>query len=436
MSGERHRYSDAPDLGSGTLVRLADYLAGALARLGVRHVFGVGGANIEDLYDAFHRTGGVVRAVVAKHEFSAATMADGYARTSGRPGVVAVTSGGGMTADRVATVHRLGLNESPFGPLPAVSSALAAMISATNRYPDLYPDALTERIAAWLGVAVDRVALGAGSVGVALQTFQAIIEPGQSIVYGWPNLDAYPLLADMSAARGIAVPLGRDGRQDLPATLRAIGPTTRIVILCNPHNPTGSLIGGRELKGFLRQVRRDVIVVLDEAYIEFADGPDVSDGLALQAEFSNLLVLRTFSRAYGLAALRVGYAVGAPGMIRLVRSRQLPFGINAFASAAVVASLGAAAELRQRIGIVRTEHRRLAARLRLGGWRVLLSQANFLWMAEPQRVQQCRRRLGDAGVSARFYPGEGVRLTIGSGPANDVAAGALSVGRSVAGASG
>ena len=318
-------------------------------------------------------------------------------------------------------MHRLCLNESPFGPLPAVAAALSHSITQINRYPDFYPDRLADLIADRLGISANRVAVGSGSVGVALQLFEAVTEPGDGIVYSWRNFDAYPLLARMVRARTTEVPLCPDGRQDLAAMADAVDPAAKMVVLCNPHNPTGTLITRQDLTAFLDQIPRNVIVVLDEAYIEFARGPDVPDGLDLIAGYPNLLVLRTFSKAHGLAALRVGYGLADPSLIAKIRSRQLPFGVNSLAFSAVEASLDATAELRQRVDMVLAERDRLAGLLQLAGLHVLPSHANFLWLAEPDIVQLHQAVLTQVGVLARCYPAEGTRLTIGSRTANDAA---------------
>jgi histidinol-phosphate aminotransferase len=333
-------------------------------------------------------------------------------------------------------LHQLCLNESPFGPLPAVSRVLAQAITQANRYPEFYPERLTELIAGRLGLPAEGVAVGSGSVGVALQLLEAVIEPGDAMVYSWRNFDAYPLLARMVGARPVEVPLRPDGRQDLGAMISALDRATKLVIMCNPHNPTGSLINRQDLTAFLRQIPENVVVVLDEAYIEFARGPDVPDGLALLAGHPNLLVLRTFSKAYGLAALRVGYGLARPSLIARVRSRQLPFGVNAFAFAAVKASLDATAELRQRIDRVLAERDRLSSRLHLAGWQALPSHANFVWLAEPDRAGECQAALAEAGVLARCYPGEGIRLTVGDRDANDAVLAGLGPDRAVASAQG
>ncbi|MEU7061513.1 histidinol-phosphate transaminase [Streptomyces sp. NPDC046197] len=328
--------------------------------------------------------------------------------------------------DDVPVLHHLALNESPYPPLPSVRKAMRRAVAQAHRYPQFYPDDLVERIAAWCRVPPDHVVVGSGSVGVALQLLQAVIERGDTMAYAWRTFDAYPLLAAMVGAQPVAVPLSTDGRQDLDALLSALDRRTRVVVLCNPHNPTGSLVTAAPLSAFLRRVPPHVTVLLDEAYVEFARDPDLPNTSALLDAHSNLLVLRTFSKAYGLAALRVGYGLGAPDLVARVRRQQLPFGINAVAAAAVRASLRAGGELGRRVDTVVAERERLRHRLAGAGWHVRPSQANSLWLAAPDPVDEGAAALTRGGVRARHYPGEGIRLTIGSPQANDAVLAALS----------
>ncbi|NJC74035.1 histidinol-phosphate transaminase [Planosporangium thailandense] len=321
--------------------------------------------------------------------------------------------------------HRLALNESPYPPLPSVREAMLRAVSEANRYPEFYPDRLAERIAHWCGVAPASVAVGSGSVGVALQLLHAVVRPADRVAFGWRNFDAYPLLADMVGAEAVPVPLTADGRQDLAGLAAAIDGRTRVVVVCNPHNPTGSLVTATELTAFLDHGPAQVTVVLDEAYVEFARGDDLPDARTLLGAYPNLAVLRTFSKAYGLAGLRVGYALAAPALADRIRRQQLPFGISGVAAAAVEASMSAGDELRDRVDAVIAERERLRDALLGRGWRVLPSHTNCLWLAEPDRVADCEAALTAAGVQARYYPGEGVRLTVGDRRAGDAVLAAL-----------
>ncbi|MCC5477848.1 histidinol-phosphate transaminase [Streptomyces barringtoniae] len=325
----------------------------------------------------------------------------------------------------IPVLHRLALNESPYPPLPSVREAMRRAVAQAHRYPQFHPDDLTERIAAWCRVTSDRVAVGSGSVGVALQLLRAVVRPGDTVAYAWRTFDAYPLLATMVGAERVPVPLSPEGHQDLGSLLAAVDDRTRVVVLCNPHNPTGTLVAADALAGFLRQVPRHVTVLLDEAYIEFARDTDVPDTLTLLDAHPNLLVLRTFSKAYGLAALRVGYGLGAPDLVARIRRQQLPFGINAVATAAVKASLRAESELRMRVTTIVAERERLRHELVSLGWCVRPGHTNSVWLAAPDPVDEGAAALTGAGVQARHYPGEGLRLTVGTRKANDTVLTAL-----------
>ncbi|MFJ9541283.1 histidinol-phosphate transaminase [Streptomyces sp. NPDC101225] len=322
-------------------------------------------------------------------------------------------------------LHQLALNESPYPPLPSVRKAMRRAVAQAHRYPQFYPDDLTERVAAWCQVSPDHVVIGSGSVGVALQLLQSVAGPGDTVAYAWRTFDAYPLLADMVGAGADPVPLTADGSQDLNALLAALDHRTRVVVLCNPHNPTGTLVTADALSAFLRQVPPHVVVLLDEAYVEFARDAELPNALTLLGDHPNLLVLRTFSKAYGLAALRIGYGLGTPDLVARIRRQQLPFGINAVATAAVEASLRATGELRRRVDTVIAERDRLHDRLLQHGWHIRPGHANSVWLAAPDPVDDAAAALTAARIHARHYPGEGLRLTIGSREANDAVLAAL-----------
>ncbi|GAA2728010.1 aminotransferase class I/II-fold pyridoxal phosphate-dependent enzyme [Streptomyces nogalater] len=314
--------------------------------------------------------------------------------------------------------HRLTLNEHPLPPLDSVAAEIARHATAVNRYPEFYPERLRGIVADWLGLPGEQVVLGAGSVGVALQALQAGVSAGGGLAYGWRNFDAYPLLAGMVGARRIEVPLLPGGHQDLDALAKAVQDADAVIV-CNPHNPTGRLVPGDELKEFVGRVPEHVLVVLDEAYIEFVAPSGRTDSLRWIREFPNLLVLRTFSKAWGLADMRVGYGVTSPEWAARIRRHQLPYSLSTLSAVAVETSLRARPELEERIAVIVGERERLAGGLARGGWEVLPSQTNFLWLDEPERTEEIRLALESEGVQARVYAGEGVRLTVGDTDAND-----------------
>ncbi|MFC9928964.1 aminotransferase class I/II-fold pyridoxal phosphate-dependent enzyme [Streptomyces sp. NPDC127190] len=321
--------------------------------------------------------------------------------------------------------HRLALNENPLPPLESVTAEIARHAAAVNRYPEFYPERLKGVLADWLGFPREGVVVGSGSVGVALQALQATVRPGGGLAYGWRNFDAYPLLARMTAARPLEVPLLPGGHQDLTRLAKAAAEADAVIV-CNPHNPTGRFVTAEELRDFLALVPAGTTVVLDEAYIEFVAAEERPDSAEWVREFPNLLVLRTFSKAYGLADLRVGYGLTSPELARRINEFQLPFAISSLSVAAVEASLREQGELGARVERIVRERDRLARGLTAAGWAVLPSRTNFLWFDEPERVPQLRAALEQSGVLARFFEGEGVRLTVGDAEANDAVLRALS----------
>jgi histidinol-phosphate aminotransferase len=327
-----------------------------------------------------------------------------------RPGKAPSAPGG--------TTFKLSSNESPHGPLPAVLSVLADAATALNRYPDNGAMALTVAIASRFGIPAGHVAVGCGSVGLAQQLLAATAEPGTEVLYAWRSFEAYPGLTDLAGATSVRVPL-RDQAHDLPAMADAITGRTRLIFVCNPNNPTGTVVGRDELVRFLDRVPPTCLVVLDEAYHEYVRDPDVPDGLTLYPARPNLAVLRTFSKAYGLAALRVGFLVGHEPVAAAVRQTQLPFTVNALAQAAAIASLAAESELLERVEAVVKERGRVRDELLDQGWSVPPTEANFVWLALGPACLDFAAAADRAGVSVRPYAPDGVRVSIGSPEAND-----------------
>jgi histidinol-phosphate aminotransferase len=264
--------------------------------------------------------------------------------------VLPPNTGTGLGAHAAAApLFDLSLSENPFPPLPSVRAALAEVAEHANRYPEFLPLRLCELIAERVGVSPEQVVVGAGATGVALQVMQAVLRPGHRMVFATPTFDGYPILARIAGVAPVGVPLDESGRQVLPALAQAVDGRTDLVVLCRPHNPTGTLVDGDELDEFLRAVPDRVTVLLDEAYVEFLDEDDALNTLRLIATYPNVLVLRTFSKAFGLAGLRIGYAFGARARIERVRCRQLPFAMNVAAVPAVAASYAAERELCERV---------------------------------------------------------------------------------------
>jgi histidinol-phosphate aminotransferase len=325
---------------------------------------------------------------------------------------------GKLPAAGAGQAHKLSSNESPYGPLPSVLEVLANAGGEINRYPDNGAEALIGALAARFDVPSAHVAVGCGSVGVLKQLMDAVSDPGDEVVYAWRSFEAYPPLADLANATSVRVPL-RDETHDLAAIASAITPRTRLVLVCNPNNPTGTVVREAELVDFLDRVPGDCLVVLDEAYREYIRDPRVPDGTGLYRNRPNVAVLRTFSKAYGLAGLRVGFLVGHEPVAEAVRKTMLPFTVSSLAQAAAIASLNAEEELLERVEAVVKERDRVSGALREAGWAVPESEANFVWLRLGDDTTRFAEACDAAGIAVRPFAGEGARVSIGTPAAND-----------------
>jgi len=311
-----------------------------------------------------------------------------------------------------ASAFKLSSNENPFDPLPGVVDAVNA-VSAFNRYPDASALALRERLATRFGVSADEVHIGAGSVALLAQLITAAAGPGDEVLYSWRSFEAYPSLVTVSGATSVTVPNRADHGHDLPAMAARITPRTRVVIVCSPNNPTGVVVTAAEFAAFMRQVPADLLVILDEAYAEFVTDPAAVDGTTLLGRYPNLVVLRTFSKAYGLAGLRVGYGIGSVGILDAARATAIPLSVTGQASAAALASLDAEAELLARVGIIAARRDGIQQALAVAGLHSPSSQANFVWLPLGEATAAATERFTDAGLVVRPFHPEGIRVSIG-----------------------
>jgi histidinol-phosphate aminotransferase len=340
-----------------------------------------------------------------------ATLAGVPAYVPGRP---AALGPDGSPAFKISS------NENPYPPLPSVLEVVRRAAEQMNRYPDMASTALVEAIAAHSGVSAEEVAVGTGSVGVLSQILAATCGEGDEVVYAWRSFEAYPILVQLSGATAVAVPLAPGGRHDLDAMAAAVTDRTRLVLVCTPNNPTGPAVHGAELARFLDAVPPDVLVVIDEAYVEFVRDPDVPDALAQRAGRPNVAVLRTFSKAYGLAGLRIGYAIAAPEVASALRKTAVPFGVSVVAQEAAIASLQAYDELAERVDALVVQRDRVVAELRGQGWDVPDSQANFVWLPLGERTMEFAQAAEAAGLVVRPFAGSGARCTVAEPEAADL----------------
>ena len=321
---------------------------------------------------------------------------------------------------------KLASNEVPYGPLPGVLEAITEAASGVNRYPDMGAVALRQALADRTGVDPDRIATGCGSVAITEQLVRAVCMPGDGVVYSWRSFEAYPIITATSGVTSVKVPNTAEHGHDLPAMAAAITDRTRLVLVCNPNNPTGTVVRRGDIDDFLDRVPQDVLVVLDEAYREFVTDPDVPDGIAEYGDRPNVAVLRTLSKAWGLAGLRLGYLVASPEVAAAVRKVVTPFSSSMLAQAAGLAALRADDEMRRRVATVVAERERLLDGVRKVYPEVPDSQGNFVWLPLGDRTTEIAAVCENAGILTRPFAGDGIRVTVGTPEENDAFLAAIS----------
>ena len=335
-------------------------------------------------------------------------------------GIPAYVPGKPPAAREGVQTYKLSSNENPYPPLPGVVEAATRAVEQMNRYPDMGCTALYAGLSEHFGVPVDHLAAGTGSVAVLYHLLQAFCQDGDEVVYAWRSFEAYPIAVAVTGARSVQVPLGPEARHDLDAMLEAITDRTKVVIVCTPNNPTGPAVTHAELEDFIDRVPPHVVVVVDEAYREFVRLEDSVDGIRLYESRENVVVMRTFAKAYGLAGFRVGYVIAPAEIAAAVRACALPFGVSSVAQAAAVASLRAEAELLERVDALVAERERVVAELRAQGWSVPDAQGNFVWLSLGEQTLEFAAAAEEAGVMVRPFAGEGARVSIGEPDGNDV----------------
>ena len=298
---------------------------------------------------------------------------------------------------------KLSSNEATQPPLPAAVDAMAAAAAGANRYPDMGAVAIREALAEHLGVAFEQVAVGTGSSALCQQLVQVTCADGDEVVFPWRSFEAYPIFAQVHGATPVAIPLKDEG-MDLEAIAAAITDRTRLIFICNPNNPSGSIVTRAEFAEFMAKVPAEITVALDEAYTEYLRAEDTPLATEDIAKYPNLVGLRTFSKAYGLAGLRIGYAFGQPDMIEALNKVSIPFSVNSVAQAGALASLAAQDELKQRTDTAVAERQRV-----IEATGAYPSEANFVWL--PGETTELAAALAEQGVLVRSFP-EGIRITV------------------------
>jgi histidinol-phosphate aminotransferase len=319
----------------------------------------------------------------------------------------------------LAEAIKLASNEVPFGPLPGVPEAVAEAVQSAHRYPDLASVQLRDKLAGRYGVDPERLVTGCGSVALAEHLAKATCLPGDEIVYSWRSFEAYPIVAAGGGATSVRVPNTAGHGHDLPAMADAITDRTRLVFVCSPNNPTGTALRRDELDRFLARVPSDVLVVLDEAYREFVTDDQIPDALETYGDRPNVVVLRTLSKAWGLAGLRVGFLIAHPPVAAAIRKVVTPFSTSVVAQAAAMAALDQRDEVARRCALVVSERDRVTEALRKLSVNVPTSQANFVWLPLGDQAAPFAAACEARGVIVRPFQPDGVRVTVGMPEEND-----------------
>lgn len=328
------------------------------------------------------------------------------------------------------TQYKLSSNENPLGPVPEVARILAEFATA-HRYPDPLSTALRHKLSARLGVDANDIVTGAGSLGALnqiLKTFAGVNADGvqDEVIYAWRSFEAYPILVGIMGARSVQVPNLPDGSHDLDAMAAAITDRTRLILVCTPNNPTGPAVTESQIRAFLEKVPAHIPVVIDEAYFEFCAASTVPEGeeaplngMDIYRDYENVIILRTFSKAQGLAGLRVGYSISHPQITQHLRVAATPFAVTALAEAAAIASIEHEDAVMERVSHLVAERERVTARLRELGYDFPSTYANFVWLPLGERTGEFVQLMSEHALSVRAFGTEGVRVSIGEVEAND-----------------
>lgn len=346
-------------------------------------------------------------AMAYRHRFSIDTL-PGYRQGKAAPATPGLTP------------YKISSNENPYPPLAAVREAVSdRALVHLNRYPDMRGTVLVERLARLHQVAPENIQLGCGSTEVITQLVNLVAGEGDEVMYPWRSFEAYPIIVTGAGATCVPVPLNDRGGHDIEAMIASLTDRTRLVIVNNPNNPTGTSVSQEEALRLLEAVPDDVLVLFDEAYFQFNDDPAQAKGLELMRNHPNVVVARTFSKAYGLAGLRIGYAVAPAEVVQGLSKVALPFGVSDMAQEAAMVSLDASDQLRDRVEGIMKERAKVVAALEGQGWWIPRSRANYFWLPLGGATDRAYESFLANGLAVRAFPNEGIRITIGEAEAND-----------------
>lgn len=329
----------------------------------------------------------------------------------------------GKAAEQAEAEHgitnaiKLASNENPFPPVPAVIESMTAAASQANRYCDHLAVQLRQSLARWIGLDTAQIAVGCGSVGLLQQLCLTYLEPGDNAVYPWRSFEAYPIYVQLVGAESVKTPLVNHAF-DLDAVVDAVDNRTRLIFLATPNNPTGTAVATSAIDDLARRVRSDVIILVDEAYHEFVD-PALGDPIELLAKHPNLVISRTFSKAYGLAGLRVGYMCAHPEIVTELDKSLIPFAVNGIAQAAALSAIDNRSAYEPLLAALLEERARVVAALVEDGWEVPPTEANFFYLPLGDATTSIYTQLERRGVVTRPFANEGIRVTIGNASEND-----------------
>lgn len=317
---------------------------------------------------------------------------------------------------------KLSSNENPFPPLPEVLAAMSD-VEAVNRYPEPTAAPVRAALAGLLGIPAEDIVTGTGGLGAFNQILAAFAGGNDDgapdeVIYPWRSFEAYPISVGLAGALSVQVPLAPDGRHDLPAMVEAITEQTKVIVLCTPNNPTGPVLHTAEVEEFLARVPARIVVVIDEAYAEFSTDQNMVKGLDMYRKYPNVVLLRTFSKAYGLAGLRIGYSISNPEITQYLNVAASPFSASSVAQQAAIASIELHEKIMERVQSLIFERERVVDGLRALGWPVPDAQGNFIWLNFGSDSADFSALAAAAGLSVRTFAGEGVRVSIGEVEAN------------------
>lgn len=328
------------------------------------------------------------------------------------------------------TQYKLSSNENPYGPVPQVAQLLAEF-DTVHRYPDPLTTSLRTELGGFLGVDPDDIVTGAGSLGALTQiltTFAGTHEDGtqDEVIFAWRSFEAYPIVVGLAGAKAVPVPNLPNGAHDLDAMAAAVTDHTRVILVCTPNNPTGPAVTESQIRDFLAKVPQDVLVVIDEAYFEFCAASDIPadeeaplNGLDIYKDYPNVIILRTFSKAQGLAGLRVGYSISHPEVTQHLRVGATTFAVTSIAEQAAVASIRHNDAVMERVQHLVNQREKVVTRLKELGYWIPETRANFVWLPLGEHTEAFAALAEANALSVRAFPGEGVRVSIGEDEANE-----------------